>query len=598
MKKLFIIISLCAIYVFATSCERMFGDFLDKAPGVDVTEDTIFSSQTQVETFMSGIYEQAMHTGYPYMSWKVGTTSYVNDDHGNAFSYAASCDEGEYSPNWYRANTTYNVGNITPANIATQDDSRYYVRWSAIRMINTLLERIDKVPDMDPAYVKQLKGEVTFLRALNYFEMFKRWGGVSIITKRFQANDNAKIKRSSVDSTFQFIMKDCDDAIASLPDQYPAFQRGRVTKGAALALKSKALLYAASPLFNTATPYMSFDNPEYNRLLCFGNYKEERWAEAAKAAYEVIKWAPNGGVQLITDEIGGGPDKNYRYAWEKMDNPEIILADKQYNGGNPKTSNGMPWYALLSGSIAGGWGGVCVTQTFVENFYDKRDGTPETWAAAGDDLNQKYAELDYRFHQTVGYNGVYWSPQNPVLETFKPDGRDAADAITGYFIHKWIPENHRSKPPVNFTLFRLAEAYLNYAEAANEVYGPYTPAPTAGTLTAAEAVNIIRRRSGMPDLPTGLSKDDFRARVWKERGIELAWEDQRFWDVNRWMIGEQTKSGPIYGLRITKVAGTNPQQFHYERYKLEDRVWYRKQYLCPFAQSEVNKGFLIQNPGY
>jgi hypothetical protein len=143
---------------------------------------------------------------------------------------------------------------------------------------------------------------------------------------------------------------------------------------------------------------------------------------------------------------------------------------------------------------------------------------------------------------------------------------------------------------VNFTLFRLAEAYLNYAEALNESQGPVQE--------AYDAINIIRRRSGMPDLPAGLSQAEFRAKVWKERGIELAWEDHRFWDVNRWMIGEQIKNGPITGLKITKVGSAVPQQFHYERITLENRVWYRRQYLCPFTQTEINKGYLVQNPGY
>jgi hypothetical protein len=586
MKKIIILFILCAFYALSTSCERMFGDYLDKAPGVDVTEDTIFSSRTQVETFLAGIYEQAIHTGYPYMAWKVGTTSYLNDDRGNAFSYAASCDEGEYSPGWYRANTTYNVGNITPANIAAHDDVRYYVRWSAIRMINTMLERVDEVPGMDQAYKDQIKGEVKFLRALNYFEMFKRWGGVPVISKRFAPDENAKIPRSSVDSTLNFILNDCNDAIGLLPDQYPGFQKGRITKIAAMALKSKALLYAASPLFNTETPYLSMPNPADNRLICFGNYDVNRWKLAADAAKAVIDQAPQAGVQLITDQ---GVDKNYRYVWEKMDNAEIILSDKLYNGGRAKSTNGMPWYALTSGAIASGWGGVCVNQNFIEKFYDKRDGTPQTWADAGSDLNQKYAELDYRFHQTVGYNGVYWSQGYPILETFQ-GGRHATDARTGYYIRKWIPENFASRPPVNFTLFRLAEAYLNYAEALNEVQGPVQ--------AAYDAVNVIRRRSGMPDLPANLTKAEFRERVRKERGIELAWEDHRFWDTNRWMIGEDTKSGPITGLTIYKIDGTSPQQFRYVRQVLEQRVWYRKQYLCPFTQTEINKGYLLQNPGY
>jgi hypothetical protein len=143
-----------------------------------------------------------------------------------------------------------------------------------------------------------------------------------------------------------------------------------------------------------------------------------------------------------------------------------------------------------------------------------------------------------------------------------------------------------------FIIFRLAEAYLNYAEALNEAQGPVQ--------AAYDAVNTIRQRSGMPNLPAGLSQTDFRARVRHERAIELAYEFHRFYDIRRWMIAEEdgVMQGDIWGIKITKIAGTNPQEFNYLPYVFETRVFHTYMYLHPLPQNEVNKGYLVQNPGY
>lgn len=591
MKKL--IIQLFVIGISLTlliSCDDMFGDFLEKAPGVDVTEDTIFSSVTQAESFLASVYESGMYTAHP------GQMKEGNPHNGhicNNSHWANATDESDQATTWYQVQSVWNAGGLT-AITADQEDQWWFARWKTFRRAYTMIERIDDVPEIDPAYAARIKGEMKFIIAMNYFEMFKRYGGVPIITKRFDPNDDMKIKRSTLDSTLQFILTNCNEAAAILPDAWPSQWKGRVTKGAVLALKAKTLLYAASPIANTATPYLSMTNPADNKYIVFGDYKVSRWQDAANAAKAVLDWAPSGGIQLITDK---GVDKNYKYVWEVNDNAEIILAQKSSTGGRSKLSDAnFPWPAYLPASF-GGWGSNCTTQGFIEKFYDKTDGTPQVWGATGSNLNKIYAELDPRFKQTVGYNGTLWNSIRGTLETFLPNGKHKASCTTGYHFKKFIPDKQNSTSFVesypSWPVFRLAEFYLMYAEAINEASGGPTP-------DAYTAINTIRSRSGMPNLPSGLTQEEFRQRVRKEWAVEFAFEDHRFWDVRRWLTAEENgvMNGPIYGLKIYKMAGTNPQDFSYERYVVENRVFLTKLYRNPFPLREVNKGYLIQNPGY
>ena len=566
-----IILILFAILCFSAfpSCEKQ---FLDKAPGVDVSEDTIFSSKSQVETFIAGTYGCGMFSGLPYwdFDFDVSAPEMCATDEGDAYH------SWTYTQEW-------NKGTISPVNTV---EYMWPIRWRAIRNANILLERIEEVPNVDQTYINQVKGEATFLRAFNYFEMFKRYGGVPIVNKRFKLTDDYFLPRSSVEEVVNFIVSDCDLAASLLPDLYPANMTGRATKGAALALKSKTLLYAASPLFNTASPVISLGAND--KMICYGNEDNNRWQLAADAAKAVINWAPAGGCHLITDQ---GPDKNYRYVWEVTDNAEVILAEKIKD---PRRVYDFPYLGTLPCNLYNGDGSGIVTQSFVM-FYEKKDGTPQTWdmVNGGTDLNQKYAELDYRFKQSVAYNGSYWNPDYPEVQIFQ-GGPQALNCTGGAWMLKWHPAaltaSVRAIP--NFTLFRLAEAYMNLAEALNEAQGPVNE--------AYDAINTIRSRSGMPDLPRGLTKDQFRARVRNERTIEMAFESHRLWDIIRWRIAanEGIMNGNMWGIKIYKIDGTNPAEYRYEPYVFEVRTFKPAMYLTPFPQNEVNKGYLVQNPGY
>lgn len=370
--------------------------------------------------------------------------------------------------------------------------------------------------------------------------------------------------------------------------------KGRITKGAALMLKSKTLLLAASPLFNTDKPYMSLG--EHNDLICMGNYDVQRWQVAADAAKAVIDWAPSGNIKLIDDQ---GEEKNYKYAWEVNDNQEIILANK-YLG--TRRASQYPFSGILPTTIHWGYGGPSMLFEFVKR-YEKKDGTPQVWDMnGGNNLLEKISELDNRFSQTVMYPGSYLNSAYPEIQTnvgeivngelTKKAGEHAKDCYGGFWQRKFIPDNiDKGAQMSNNIIYRLAEAYLNYAEALNEVQGPVQ--------AAYDAVNVIRKRSGQPDLPAGLTKEQFRDKVRNERAIEFAYEDIRFWDLRRWMLSDKGgygMNGSVWGLKIYKINGTS--EYRYEPYTSKERTFKKSMYLHPFYAHEIDKGYLIQNPGY
>jgi starch-binding outer membrane protein, SusD/RagB family len=593
MKKLIIhLLSLALVVALYTSCENIFGDYLDKAPGVDVNESTIFSSRAEVLLFLASCYEQSMLNYRNETQYRYGSSNTANAINENISFYSSISDEAEFQVNWFQSNNVNRGEVITGAGFF---DPFFNHRWTALRMVHTMLAGIDGVPDADEAFKTQIKAECRHLRAEIYFEMFKRQGGLSLIDRKFRPIEveEMKVPRSSVDSTVQFIIKDLDHAISKLPDSYPSNMRGRITKGASLALKSRVLLYAASPLYNTDTPPLSLDDPANNRLICYGNFDKNRWQKAADAAKAVLDWAPSGGIHLVTDQ---GVDKNYRYVWERPDNAEVILADKHADGYHRAPGVEDPWKYWMHSTV-GGLAGVEPTHCFIEAHYDKRDGNPQDWPVEYGDVREKYAELDYRFHQTIGHDGFYWNQNRGNLAFHRGPGTVGANSVgnrTGYIVKKWVPDNvnnRQAKVDVDLFRYRLAEFYLNYAEALNEAQGPVA--------AAHQAVNIIRARSGMPPLPSGLSKEEFRERVRKERGIELAFECHRWWDLRRWRIAEELLNGPFYGLRIYKnEPETTPLTFRYEKYVFEQRTFLPKLYHYFYPIREVNLGYIKQNPGW
>lgn len=572
--KIIIVLLSFLLIITNSACD----DFLEKPPGVDVTEDTIFSSPIQIDYFVAGTYYLGVKSDFPY--W--------NDHDRSDIGSGAATDEAEVTQGWYWCQAPWNAGAMSRSNTG---DLRFATHWKAIRRANTILERIDDAPFENDKFKRRVKGEGYCIRALNYFELFRKYGGVPILRERVDLGGDLKIPRNTVKEVVQFIIEDCEEAIKLLPrpDELTTAERGRLTNLAAMSLKARTLLYAASPTFNTSTPYM--DLRENNNLIILGDYDKERWLLAANAAKDVLDEAARTGVKLVKDKKDiGGKDISYQYVWDQPDNEEVILADH----GRGKVGTGhFPWNGQIPSVVGGSGGGLCMTFNFVKK-YEKKDGTPQEWnMSGGEDLMKKYGELDPRFGQTATYHGQPWNSTDNLSMDLSQTGNDRC--ITGQYMHKPVPFAISRRDNIGVypkgCIFRLAEFYLNYAEALNEYYD-------IPPVEAYNAVNEIRSRVGMPNLPTNLTKDQFRERVRNERAIELCMEGHRLYDVRRWEICEEegVMIGKIYGIKIYKIAGTNECQ--YVPYVFEERSFHKKMYRHPFSTGEMDKGYLVQNPGY
>ncbi|HTL07630.1 MAG TPA: RagB/SusD family nutrient uptake outer membrane protein [Chitinophagaceae bacterium] len=608
MKKTAFFLPFVAALLCTASCKK---SYLDKAPGVDITENTVFSSRVNLESFMATIYKYGMHSLFRYADQQNFSTTVSVGQYDAAGPTGMMCDEGDASEVPYYLTDNWNTGNILSTNIVASEDYRYYIRWIALRQMALVLSRAKEVPALDPtattSYINQVTGEVKVLRAMNYLEMIKRYGGVPIVTETYAPGEFVKVPRATLQECIDFILKDCQEAIENpdLPASYSVAQTGRVTKAVAYVVKAKTLLLAASPQFNTATPPLSMPDGD-NKLICLGNYDIGRWQKAADAATEAINYVQLNGYSMIDDVtkrdpsdtvstvptwVGKAPDGNYKNAWLTFDNTEIILS---YKGAAPNNSSNDP-IRLFKPTFADGGtsrSGSSVPLNFLRK-YEKKDGTPQTWPSTGGaDLLSKFLELDPRFKQTICYTNSYYGAADPKAAIYQggTPGNVYATCKGGTWMRKFLPYGGNVRTNVNDILYRVNELYLYRAEALNEANG----APPA---QAYADVNKIRNRSAMPNLPAGLTQAQFRDRVRNESAIELAWEDHRFWDIRRWLIAEDpgVMSGAFEGLKITK---TTDRLFSWSTYTFETRTFNKNMYLHPFPQPEVLKGNLKQNPGY
>jgi starch-binding outer membrane protein, SusD/RagB family len=420
--------------------------------------------------------------------------------------------------------------------------------------------------------------EARFLRAFFYFELVKRYKNVPLITTVLTQEEANAVEPSSFDDVINFIVAECDAAEKFLKKEYATFislETGRATKGAALALKSKALLYAASPLFN-----------ESNDV--------NKWINAAKAAKNVI------------DTLGSMymPLPTYSTVVNNLTSKEMIFERRPAN-----TARTFEEANTAVGFI-GGNTGTCPTQNLVDAYEVKVNGTtaiPFDWANPDHAANPYNPAgtmgRDPRLAATVIYNGTTWRTWPVEIYNGGLNAPPKAHTTkTGYYLRKYLVESI-NLDPVNpgtqyhyWVLFRYAEILLNYAEAMNEAYGPEVMGPSPlDNMTALQAINIIRARTGvaMPEFPAGMNKDEFRTRLRNERRVELAFEDHRFWDIRRWKIG--SSSTEIRGVTIVKDGDV----LTYTPKVVENRVWNDNMYLYPIPQTElfINDN-LVQNPGW
>lgn len=537
MKKLSAYILLAACLAGA-SCKKV----LDQAPQLDYDETKVFGDIDLTNQFLTDVYAYTFTKPGNFMDIGNSTTGAGTDELDNSFggTPVEKYQNGSWNPN-------------------DNPDDIWAYTYRTIRKCNLLLQNIDNVPNKHAGQVTQsdltprrIKGEVFLLRAWNYWELLKRYGGVPIVTQPLDADSETlrNTRRSSIDEVVTFILRDLDScyANAEIPlvwfgtdDSGKELNRGnigRATKSLVKALKSRMLLFYASPLFN----------PEN---------KVERWRAAAEIAKDLID---DGKYTLHA---------NYANIFLFSDNNEVILS-----------SNRAAFSEAIADPAGMGWGGTNPTQDMVDK-YDMKNGRPITDPASGYNAQDPYKDRDPRFYASINYHGAVH--KNVTLSMLPGGNQDPAIggdwSRTSYYMRKFQNANNQSGVRRFFPIVRLAEIYLNYAEALNEADGAV---PEVYNM-----MNAIRRRAGITeDLPAGLTKDQMRGRIHNERAVELAFEKHRFWDARRWKQGPEILGSDVHGVRVTRNgAGT----LVYTYIKVEPRSFSDKMYFFPIPQSEIDK---------
>ena len=522
-------------------------DFLDRAPDLNLDEDKVFSNYETAYLFQADVYSDLRKRFAVIGDWMPPPMACASDEAtgGNAYSIYTGAYDG--------------VDNVLERNYA------------GIRKANKFLSKTDIIPFPDEITRDRLIGEVYFLRAFYFHEIIKRYGGMPILSDIILSlDDDLNYPRNSYRECVDAVLADLNKAISMLPVSVPVNQIGRITKGAAMALKARMLLYAASPVWN-------------NEII-----NADKWRLAANAALEVIDLKEDdNNVYKLYSTGAGVSDYEQQFFVRPPQNTEVIF---WYND-SPKSfgDEEVRIWAVIGEGFPGGAGRVLPTQDFVE-MYEMIDGKlPEE----SDLFNpaRPYENRDPRFYRTIIYNGALW--QGRTIETFV-GGRQRQrqeDCVTGYYVRKYMSEsvmpNTTTTSYRNWQYIRLADVYLMYAEAINEAEGPDK---------AYMYVNEIRNRSGMPNLPVGLTQSQMRERIKRERAIELAFEEHRWWDVRRWMDGEKYFNGTFHAMDVQKNEdGT----FSYTKIPFQQRIYNAKMNLYPIPIDQMNKNIkYVQNPGW
>lgn len=509
-------------------------------------------------------------------------SEFKDDIYGNGAMLASATDEAEFALSYSQIHNYFN-GGWTPS---TPFSNTWDVAYRAITQANMYLERIDKIDlsdyEYDPNYQTMVQQfeifpyELRFLRAYFYFELVRAYGDVPLVTVTLTNAQANSVERTNADDVFEFIVDECDAVAEYLPVSYndiPGQEIGRATRGAALGLKARALLYQASPLFNTAGD-------------------KERWKKAAAASSVIIRNAALWGYRLST----------YAGLWghDTFTNPEFLFV-LGTQAANTFEKNNYPV------GVENGNSGNCPTQSLVDAYEYQADGMTFKQKHPGSvniTSENPYAGLDPRFELTVVKNGDLWpsnTTQQLPIETYY-GGFNAAPkygaTTTGYYLKKFVDgscittTNNPTTTRHNWIVMRLAEFYLNYAEAMYNYYGDADAQGEFG-MSANEAINVLRNR---PDImmPEFKGNADFEERYMRERMVELAFEGHRFWDVRRWKKGAEF-FGKVDIANITLDANGDVILNR----AVKTRQWNDKYYLYPIPQSELQKNAnLTQNPNW
>lgn len=537
-NKIFKIVLLLGV-IGLLGCDEM----LDTTPTDRISDKLIWTNEANVTLYINGFYPYIDRYGNFSASQFNGSLTEGLTETLKYGSYVPGAKAGDANNYVFTPEVMSPTGNL----LNTWDDT-----YERIRRVNEFLVGLEAYSQLDDETNLLFEGQARFFRAFLYFQLAKRHGGVILYTDMNLQKDK---NRSSAEETWDLIEADLDFAATVLPDEWNASNKGRVTKGAVYAFKSRAMLYA------------------------------ERWQsakDAADAVFALNKYA-------LTN--------NYADAWKGKNTESILEYNYLVTGPNHTFDKDYATY----GEIENQGGSGTPTQEIVES-YEKKDGTKVNWSAwhvaGGTTTRPPYEDLEPRFAATVIYNGSTW--MNKTMENcvdgtngkymgYRDDTYTKGRTVTGYYLRKYRDEAHTDLVTYLSTQtwveIRLAEVYLNRAEA------NYRLSNAGGAMAD---INAVRTRTGvgLPAL-TGLSGDALFKAIRQERKIELAYEGHLYWDMRRWKLASSEYNNyRVHGMKISKDAAG--YLYEYVDCDLQDRKFLDKTYVFPIPYSELANNSAIE----
>ena len=561
-----------------SACE----DWLEIEPKDRFGDTTVWGSEEYADMFLNDIYNQLPH---------------LNNETQNLDQYS---DNSYVGAEWMNARTTIYTGALSPTSWipgpwdmwkwGRQNNDDAKGQYERIRSCNLFITKVTE-SDFSAEYKKERLAEARFLRAWFYHYLWMAYGGVPIITEVLDNNVSTDIfyPRETAQKTFEFIDKELDEIKDDLPPRRSGSDLGRASKGAILTLKGWVELFHASELRNPGKD-------------------KKRWEAAAATLKDVIDLQVYHLQPTILD------------LWtEATNNNDEVIFDFQMSKQNGGRREGLFGPVFVKG-VQSSWGNMQPTQELVDD-YCMANGLPITDPASGYNKNNPYKNREKRFYQSILYDGSMWQGEEIITRVGvgSPNEIDTSSdsdvTNTGYYTRKTIDESvngadnlQMSNGMANYIFFRYADVLLMYAEASLEA---------GDKPTAVEYLDMVRTRGGnMPSIddtyPLGITENQLREIIRRDRRIELAFEDKRWWDILRWKIcdGENgVMNKPIGGMKIEDTNGDGVWEYNY--HEVGKRTFLPRMYYQPIPQYVIDKNPVIreqnggedgwvngQNPGY
>lgn len=633
----------------ASSCSDLkFGnDFLEKAPGADMTLEQIFSSKLYAERELIGAYASlrtclTVHSNNGNYEFQNGGNKIGWDNLDTMTDLMQShCTWGGVIKTYYAGTYNAEAENEGSGKFGFLPDQEG--AWTGIRRAWIFINNVDRVPDMTDEEKKVRKGEARMIIALQMHEMLRHFGGVPILDDYATPENEmtADYSRKTVKQCVDFIVNMCEQAAKELPWTVADADNGRMTAAGALALKARVLQLAARPLFNASTPYLQAQEPtaankasvkeDPGLMTWLGSYKQENWQAVADACEDFFKKNTENGdaYRMVMPQTNDA--EGYRQAFSTCyadrESPEIIIHTGRAIPTYSNTYHRFYFGLTDQGQAGRGYGGGCVTLNFVDMF-TAADGTPSDyrkWLSDhghdGTVYNNPFTGKDPRLYETVLIAGDRYRTR--CAETWI-DGLEHGSSAnpkcaTGFIIRKflWDYNDEFLNKATNSAYIRLPELYLMYAEALNELgrsqeaLSWLNKTRTRVGLPEMTLPNAAKLHSGqaLPDYPECSLKGDkyLREEILDERAREFCFEEVRWFDIAFWKR-EDLMRKILYGIQITRKSGSfeegNLVLTYSDPSKMDQgRIWQDKfspkWFLSAFPSDEINKGYgLVQNPGW